>query len=222
MSENRIKTLYFCIGLLVSCLIFVILYFTVFYKEKTTMRKNSKYKDTLSWAVDFVNNKLYDSGYKLGVYDSIKNKDMIDIVKSQITQIYPTNNTPNNILNIVSFHFITIDTVKEFKQFYNYVGLNKYEETTMKYDPKYSEASAWAAIFKKKRIENKDYVLEDYDIKMRDITTDIVSNQINKIYPSNKIPKSLLKFISHNFIDISLVFIFREMYEKNGLHKIIL
>lgn len=121
---------------------------------------------------------------------------------------------------MLSFNFINIDTIRGFKDFYRYVGLNMYEETTMRNDPRYSKASIWALGFEQKKNSQKNYILTEYDVQMRDITTDIVMNQINKLYPSNKVTKPFLKFISHNFINLSMVIVFNEVYTENGLHKL--
>lgn len=217
-TDNKVK--YFILGLVVAFIIFIIFYFTIFHEEQTTMRKDPKYKEMKIWANDFIKNKLYDPGYKFNKEDITKNDELRYIVRKQINDIYPNNNAPENMLNVLAFNFINIDTIRGFKDFYRYVGLNMYEETSMKNDPRYSKASIWALKFEEQKKNQQNYILTDYDVEMRDITTDIVMDQINKLYPSNKVTKPFLKFISHNFINLAMVIVFNDAYIENGLHKL--
>lgn len=220
MSETDNKVKYFTLGFVVAFIIFIILYFTIFHEEQTAMRKNPKYKEMKNWANDFIKNKLYDPGYKFNKEDRTKNDELRYIVRRQINDIYPNNNAPENMLNVLAFNFINIDTIRGFKDFYRYVGLNMYEETSMKNDPRYSKASIWALGYEEQKKSQKNYILTDYDMQMRDITTDIVMDQIDKLYPSNKVTKPFLKFISHNFINLAMVIVFNDAYIENGLHKL--
>lgn len=215
MSETNTKATYFSIGFIVAFIIFIILYFTIVYEEKTTMRKDSKYYKVKNWANYYIKYNLNDPNYLIKELDLYYFIQIHRIVKKQILDLYPTNKTPAAEIQRLAFYIININTVKEFNNFYNYNELNLYEDTTMRNDPRYAKASEWALGFEKIKNNEINYVLTDNDVKMMDITTDIVMNQINKLYPNNKVKKEKLNRISYKFINLAMVITFNKLYAEN-------